>query len=309
MKNAVIASAIAAALSLSAAPAFAQNLSERQNMDSFENINAAYQQAVEQGRQARDSGRAPVDYLAARENLDQADFIAAQFQVQSIPTVYALFQGQPVADLTNARSESQMKQTLDQILAQLPIQPGAEGDAAAQQQQDVTQFVAMAEQVLAEGDPERAAGVFGQVVQMAPDNAAAHAGLVRALVQAGHVEQAQAALAAAETNPALAGDAQIEQAKSALELAGNKVDDGELAALRDKAASGDMQARYDYAEAAFAAGDRDAAADELLAMFESDREWNEGAAKTKLLQIFEAVGLEDPWVVSTRRRLSRLLFG
>ena len=121
--------------------------------------------------------------------------------------------------------------------------------------------------------------------------------------------RSQAALAAAETNPALAGDAQIEQAKSALELAGNKVDDGELAALRDKAASGDMQARYDYAEAAFAAGDRDAAADELLAMFESDREWNEGAAKTKLLQIFEAVGLEDPWVVSTRRRLSRLLFG
>ena len=79
MKNVVIASAIAAALSLTAAPAFAQSLSERQNMDSFENINAAYQQAVEQGRQARDSGRAPVDYLAARENLDQADFIAAQF--------------------------------------------------------------------------------------------------------------------------------------------------------------------------------------------------------------------------------------
>ncbi|MBL4714678.1 MAG: hypothetical protein JKY64_09205 [Alcanivorax sp.] len=80
MKNVVIASAIAAALSLTAAPAFAQNLSERQNMDSFENINAAYQEAVEQGRQARDSGRAPVDYLAARENLDQAEFIADQFR-------------------------------------------------------------------------------------------------------------------------------------------------------------------------------------------------------------------------------------
>ncbi|HIK75366.1 MAG TPA: hypothetical protein EYG00_11805 [Alcanivorax sp.] len=84
MKNVVIASAIAAALSLSAAPAFAQNLSERQNMDSFENINAAYQEAVEQGRQARDTGRAPVDYLAARENLDQAEFIADQFrEIQS----------------------------------------------------------------------------------------------------------------------------------------------------------------------------------------------------------------------------------
>ena len=107
----------------------------------------------------------------------------------------------------------------------------------------------------------------------------------------------------------MAADPQIEQAKTALELAGNKVDDGQLAALRQQAEGGDMQARYDYAEAAFAAGDRDAAADELLAMVETDREWNEGAARAKLLQMFEAVGLEDPWVVATRRRLSRLLFG
>jgi putative thioredoxin len=70
-----------------------------------------------------------------------------------------------------------------------------------------------------------------------------------------------------------------------------------------------MDARFAYAEAAFAGGERDAAADELLTMIAADREWNEGAAKAKLLQIFEAVGLEDPWVVATRRRLSRLLFG
>lgn len=241
-------------------------------------------------------------------DVDQEKFIAAQFQVQSIPTVYALFQGQPVADLTNARSESQMKQTLDQILAQLPIEGGAGGDGAPPQQ-DVAQFVEMAEQVLADGDAERAAGVFMQVVQMVPDNAAAHAGLVRALVQAGRVEEAGAALAAAQANPAVASDPQVEQAKSALELAANRVDDSELAALKDKAAGGDMQARFDYAEAAFAAGDRDSAADQLLAMFEADREWNEGAAKAKLLQIFEAVGLEDPWVVTTRRRLSKMLFG
>lgn len=241
-------------------------------------------------------------------DVDAEKFIAAQFQVQSIPTVYAMFQGQPVADLTNARSESQMKQVLDQILNQLPIEAGAD-EAGAPPQQDVSQFIAMAEQVLAEGDAERAAGILAQVIEMAPDNAAAHAGLIRALVQAGHTEQAQAVLASAEANPALAADPLIEQARSALELAGSKVDDGALAALRDKAAGGDMPARFDYAEAAFAAGERDAAADELLAMFEADREWNEGAAKAKLLQIFEAVGLEDPWVVAARRRLSRLLFG
>jgi len=249
--------------------------------------------------------------VLAKVDVDKEQFIAAQFQVQSIPTVYAMFQGQPVADLTNARSESQLKQTLDQILSQLPIEGGEADSPQAQAAQQVDQFVAMGEQVLSEGDAARAAGIFAQVAEMAPENAAAHAGLIRALALADQVEEAKTALAAAEANPALANDPQIENAKAALELAGNKVDDGELAALREKAQAdpSDMDARLSYAEAAFAAGQRDAAADELLAMIEADREWNEGAARTKLIDIFNAVGLEDPWVVATRRRLSKLLFG
>ncbi|WP_100259908.1 tetratricopeptide repeat protein [Qipengyuania seohaensis] len=244
-------------------------------------------------------------------DVDKEQFIASQFQVQSIPTVYAMFQGQPVADLTNARSESQLKQTLDQILAQVPVQAGAAGDPQAQAAQQVEQFVAMGEQVLTEGDAPRAAGIFAQVTEMAPDNAEAHAGLIRALTQADQIEEAQKVLDAAKGNPALAEHPAIEAAASALELAGNKVDDSELAGLKDKAAANpaDMDARLAYAEAAFAAGHRDAAADELLAMVEADREWNEGAARAKLVEIFGAVGLEDPWVVDTRRKLSRLLFG
>ena len=247
--------------------------------------------------------------VLVKVDVDKEQFIAAQFQVQSIPTVYAMFQGQPVADLTNARSESQLKQTLDQILAQLPVEAG--GDEAAQAAQQIDQFVAMGEQVLADGDAPRAAGIFAQVTEMAPDSAAAHAGLIRALVQADQVEEARKVLEAVRANPALAADPQVENAAAALELAGNKVDDGELAALRDKAAAdpADMDARMAYAEAAFAAGQRDAAASELLAMVEADREWNEGAARAKLIDIFNAVGLEDPWVVDTRRKLSRLLFG
>jgi putative thioredoxin len=246
--------------------------------------------------------------VLAKVNVDEEQFIAAQFQVRSIPTVYAMFQGQPVADLTSARGESQLKQMLDQLLEKLPIGEGGD-DPAAKQQQDVAQFVAMGEQVLSEGDAERAAGIFAQVTEMAPDNSAAMAGLIRSLVEAGHIDEAKTALAAADQNPALIGDAQIEAARSAVELAANAPDEGELIALRDKAQAGAMEDRLAYAEAAFAAGQRDAAADELLAMIEADREWNEGAAKAKLLQIFEAVGLEDPWVVATRRRLSRLLFG
>ena len=244
-------------------------------------------------------------------DVDAEQFIAAQFQVQSIPTVYAMFQGQPVADLTNARTESQLKQTLDQILAQVPVEAGADETAGGQAQQDVAQFVEMAEQILTDGDAERAAGIFAQVTQMAPDNAAAHAGLIRALVQTDRIDEARAALAAAEQIPALANDPQLEAARSALDLAGNRVDDGELSAMRDRAHAdpADMEARLAYAEAAFAAGQRDEAADELLAMVERDREWNDGAARTKLIDIFNAVGLEDPWVVETRRKLSRILFG
>ena len=246
--------------------------------------------------------------VLAKINVDEDQFIAAQFQVQSIPTVYAMFQGQPVADLTSARTESQLKQTLDQLLAQLPIE-GGDGGAAQQRKQEVSQFVAMGEQILAEGDAGRAAGIFGQVVEMAPDNAAAHAGLIRALVAAGQTEQAQAAFDAIE--PVLAEDPAIRTAKSALDLAGTQVDEGELQALRAAAAEhpADLDKQMAFAEAVYAAGARDEAADTLLRMIEADREWNEGAARAKLLQIFEAVGLEDPWVVATRRRLSKILFG
>jgi len=244
--------------------------------------------------------------ILAKVNVDEEAFIAQQFQVRSIPTVYAIFQGQPVADLTQARSESQLRQVLDQLLEKLPVTAGGEG---AEPAQDVAPLIAMGEEVLAAGDGERAAGIFAQIVEMAPDNAAAQAGLVRALAMAGKLEEAEAALAAID--PSLASDPEIERARSALELAKERPDDSELAALRQAAtaAPDDMDAQLAFASAAFAAGERDQAADTLLAMIQKDGEWNEGAAKAKLLQIFEAVGLEDPWVAATRRRLSLILFG
>mgnify|MGYP003592427137 CR=1 FL=1 len=241
--------------------------------------------------------------VLAKVNVDEEQFIAAQFQVRSIPTVYAIFQGQPIADLTNARSESQLTAMLDQLLAKLPVKPGGAP------QEDIAPLLAMGEEVLAQGDGPRAAGIFAQIAEIAPDHPAAQAGLIRALLAAGEMEQAEAVLAA--LSPELAADAELARARAALELARNRPEDGELAALKATAEAdpADMEARLAYAEAAFAAGERDAAADALLAMIGADREWNEGAAKARLLLIFEAVGLEDPWVAAQRRRLSLLLFG
>jgi len=251
--------------------------------------------------------------VLAKINVDEEQFIAAQFQVRSIPTVYAMFQGQPVADLTNARSESQLKTMLDQILAQLPVQAGG-GEAGAQQgpsPEELAQFVKMGEEALTAGDAQRAASIFAQITEFAEGNAPAHAGLVRALVLLGEVDQARQVMEVIDSDPRLATDPAMAAARSAIELAGTRVDDGELAALRVAAAAdpANMDAQFAYAEAAFAAGARDEAADTLLAMVAADREWNEGAARARLLKIFEATGLEDEWVVGVRRRLSRVLFG
>jgi len=242
--------------------------------------------------------------LLAKIDVDANRFIAGQFQVQSIPTVYAIFQGQPVANLTNARTESQLKTMLDQLLAQLPIESEATARAV-----EIAPLIDMGETVLAEGDGERAASIFGQILEMAPDNAAAHGGLIRAFVLAGDLTSAQGVL---DMVPAeIADDPAITQAKSVLALAADAPDAGELAAFEAAVAANpdDHQARFDLASAQIGAGQRDAAADNLLHIVAADREWQEDAARAKLLSLFEAVGLEDPWVAAQRRRLSLILFG
>jgi putative thioredoxin len=237
-------------------------------------------------------------------NIDEQKLIAAQFRVQSIPTVYAVFQGQLVADLTSARTESQLGQMLDQILRQLPIQ-GA--DAAAHD--DIAPLIAMGEQVLEEGDAERAVSIFAQLTEMAPDDVQVIAGHARALLAAGRKDEAQALL---ETVPEdKAKDAGIARARAALALAGEASTVDDLAGLKARVAGDpeDQEARYELAGGLMAAGDRDGAADILLGSIERDREWNEGAARKRLLTLFEATGLEDPWVSAQRRRLSAVLFG
>jgi len=236
-------------------------------------------------------------------NVDENQLIAAQFRVQSIPTVYALFQGQLVADLTPARTEKQLTQYLDQILKQLPIQ----GEAQAREA-ELEPLVAMGEQVLADGDSERAVGIFTQLLEMAPEEPAVVSGLARALVGIGQVDEAAALI---EALPETAHkDAAIARAESAIALARDAQPVDDLSALQRKVAANpaDLEARYELAGGLMAAGDRDGAADQLLAIIQADRDWNEGAARARLLKLMEVVGLEDSWTSATRRRLSALLF-
>ena len=237
----------------------------------------------------------------AKIDVDKDKMIAAQFRIQSIPTVYAIYRGQPVADLTNHRTESQVKKALDQLLAQLKIEP--EG---AVPQAEIEPLIAMGEQVLSDGDGPRAVSIFRQIQDMAPDNVNVIGGLARSLIAAGDLDNAKALLAG------LADDqkkkSEIARALAALELASApKVDTGPLEARLTKNED-DHEARFELAAARMAEGDRDSAADALLEIIRRDREWNDNAARTRFLQLLEAQGLEDPWSSAQRRRLSALLF-
>ena len=240
----------------------------------------------------------------AKIDVDEQKLVAAQFRVQSIPTVYAVFQGQLVADLTPYRSESQISQALDQILRQLPIQSS---DAALLQ--DIEPLIAMGEQVLEEGDAERAVSIFAQLGEMAPENPQVIAGHARALLAAGRQDEARALLDAVPEEKVK--DAAIARARAALALTADAGAPDDLTDLKARLVinPNDQEIRYELAGALMAAGDRDGAADLLLGSIERDREWNEGAARKRLLTLFEATGLEDPWVAAQRRRLSAILFG
>lgn len=235
-------------------------------------------------------------------NVDENRFIAAQFRVQSIPTVYAVYQGQPVADLSQARTEGQLKQLLDQLLAQLPIQSEEKS-----LEDEIAPLIEMGEQVLDGGDAERALAVFSQIAEMAPEHPAVMAGHARALIALGRLDEAQAVLDAV---PEGVRDAGLDRARAALSLAREAKPVQDLSAVEARVVANpdDLEARFELAGGLMANGDRDGAADALLAIIERDREWNEAAAKAQLLKLFEAEGLEDPWVAAQRRRLSTILF-
>jgi putative thioredoxin len=235
-------------------------------------------------------------------DVDKEKLLAAQFRIQSIPTVYVIYQGQPVADLTNYRSEGQIKKVLDQLLSQLKIESE---DAAAHA--EIAPLIAMGEQVLGEGDSTRAVNIFRQIQEMAPDEPAVVAGLARALVASGETDEARKLL---DSVPEDQGKKpEIARARAALEVA-SAAPAADTSALEARIAADpdDHEARLELASAKAAAGDRDGAADALLEIIRRDRDWNDGTARQRFLQLLEAQGLEDPWSSAQRRRLSALLF-
>ncbi len=233
-------------------------------------------------------------------DIDKNQQLAAQMRIQSIPAVYAFFQGRPVDGFVGALPESQIKS----FVAKLAELGGAELGPSP-----VEEALAQAEAALEAGDNGTASAIFNQVLAHEPANVAGLTGLTRCLVAAGELKRAREVLgrvpADKRSDPAVAkAAAALDLAEQAAGAAGKL---GELQA-RVQRDPNDHQARYELAIALYAAGRQETALDELLDIVRRNRGWNEEAARKQLVKFFEALGPTHPLTLSGRRRLSSLLF-
>ena len=234
-------------------------------------------------------------------NIDENPEIAQQLRIQSIPTVYAFKDGQPVDGFMGALPESQIKAFVTGLVG------GGHGHGGAEHAAEV---LAMAAEAFAAGDIGSAAQAYGHVLQDDPGNPKAVAGLANCYLKSGDIERARTTLQL--VRPDAAADEAIRGAEAELKLreSATQAPRGEIELLRAKLAAdaGDHQARFDLAQALDAGGDRETALEELLEIVRRDRKWNDDAARKHLVTLFEAMGATDPRTLSARRKLSAILF-
>lgn len=232
-------------------------------------------------------------------NVDENQAIAQQLRVQSIPAVYAFFQGQPIDGFVGAQPDSQIKAFVERLAQEAG---GAQGD------NPIEQALAQAEAELEDGQHDPASAIFGQILQHEPDNVRALAGSIRCRLGADDIEGARELLDA--LTPETAKAPEIVSAAAAVELVEQSMDAGEITELTRKVEQdeNDHQSRFDLALALQGADRPEEAADALLEIVRRNRAWNEEAARKQLVKLFEAWGQMDPLTQDVRSRLSSILF-
>ena len=229
-------------------------------------------------------------------NIDENPGIAGQLGVRSIPAVFAFDKGRPVDAFQGALPEGQLREFISKIMS------------GTDQGKQIQEAVERAGEFLKAGDHAQAAQLYGAVVEADPENIEAIAGLARCYLANGDAERAAQILDMA--GPDKQSDPAIKGVRTAIELMADAPKDDELDALIDKVTNdrGNHALRFELAEALMARGRNKEAADHLLKILSDDLNWEEGKAKTKLLELFEAAGPKDPATIEGRRRLSSLMF-
>jgi putative thioredoxin len=226
-------------------------------------------------------------------NIDENPGVAGQLRIQSIPAVIAFVNGQPADGFMGALPESQVKEFIARLT----------GEAA---EIDVEGALAQAEQAISDGDLGGAGQIYAALLQADNENMDALGGLARVALASGDAEQAKSLLDQApepkKTHPAIAG------VHAALALQSEAAGAPDPASAEAAAASGSPEALYELGRARIASGDLAGAAEALLQSISADKDWNEAAARTLLLKVFDAAGPASAVAKDGRRKLSSLLF-
>jgi len=229
-------------------------------------------------------------------NVDENQGIAGQLKIQSIPTVYAFVDGQPVDGFQGAQGPAEIAAFIERVSMQ-----GGEDDG-------LEVAIEAAEQMLAAGDAHDAAETFTAIVGEEEGNLKALSGLMRSYVALGEVDRAREVMALVPEGSA--DDQAITSARAQIELADAAADAGEEGDLRAALAKDpdDHQSRLDLAVALAGKGDNEGAVEELLEAFKRDREWQDGAAKAQLFQLLDSLGPKSELAAKARRKLTSLIF-
>ncbi|MFC3181720.1 tetratricopeptide repeat protein [Cypionkella sinensis] len=230
-------------------------------------------------------------------NVDENQAVAAQLRIQSIPTVFAFFRGQPVDAFQGNIPASDLKRFVDKLAAMGPEPDNGLADA-----------IAAAETMLEDGDYADAIETFTAILEEEPENAVAYAGLIRAHLALGDLDLAETLITTAPGT--LAKAKEVEATRAMLDLARQAASAGPEDDLRAAHAADpkNPQILFDLATALHANGKVEEAVSTLLDLFKLDREWNNNAARTQLFTIFDALKPQDPIVLAGRRRLSSMIF-
>ncbi|WP_309082806.1 thioredoxin [Chelativorans sp.] len=227
-------------------------------------------------------------------NIDDHPAIPGQLGIQSIPAVIAFKDGQPVDGFMGAIPESQVREFIKRV---------SSGGG-----RQIEEALAAAAEARNAGDQQMAAQIYSAVLEQEPEHVEALAGLADLLFEAGRPEEASSVLD--QVPEAKRNAAAVAAVRAKMALAEQVAGLGDPAELQRRLEEdpADHQARFDLALICNAQGRREEAADHLLAIVKADRSWKDDAARTKLLELFDAWGMSDPATLAARRKLSSLLF-
>ncbi len=224
-------------------------------------------------------------FVLVRANTEELPQVAAQFQVQSIPTVFALVDGQVVDFFQGVLSEKQLRTWLDRVLL-----AGTLVDARAQE----------------ETAPVEAERLYRQVMEQSPDNVQAKIGLARVLLSRGRVDESRALIEELEKRGFLEPDAEKVKASIKLQALGT----GNVAELRAVAAAnpGDLEAQLQLAEALAGQQEFQESLELCLKLVERDKAGVGEKARQVMIGVFQVLPNDSELTRTYRRRLSSLLF-